>query len=59
MYPADLRYSKEHEWVKVEGRAGGSGSRTRAARAGHVVFVEVPRWGGPSRRWRRSASSSP
>ena len=24
MYPADFRYSKEHEWVKMEGASGTS-----------------------------------
>jgi len=43
MYPAELRYSKEHEWVKVEGTRGRIGLTHHAQSAlGDVVFVEVP-----------------
>ncbi len=43
MYPADLKYSKEHEWVKVEGTRGRIGLTHHAQSAlGDVVFVEVP-----------------
>jgi len=46
MYPADLRYSKEHEWVKVEGTRGRIGLTHHAQHAlGDVVFVEVPKVG--------------
>jgi glycine cleavage system H protein len=46
MYPADLKYSKEHEWVKVEGTRGRIGLTHHAQKAlGDVVFVEVPKVG--------------
>ncbi|MBP1774998.1 MAG: Glycine cleavage H-protein [candidate division NC10 bacterium] len=48
MYPADLKYSKEHEWVKVEGARGRIGLTHHAQQAS----------AGPSSRWRRSAWSS-
>jgi acetyl-CoA carboxylase beta subunit len=41
MYPADLKYSKEHEWVKVEGTRGRIGLTHHAQHAlGDVVFAE-------------------
>jgi len=46
MYPADLRYSKEHEWVKAEGKRGRIGLTHHAQKAlGDVVFVELPKIG--------------
>lgn len=46
MYPADLRYSKEHEWIKVEGKQGRVGITDHAQEAlGDVVFVELPKVG--------------
>jgi glycine cleavage system H protein len=46
MYPADLKYSKEHEWVKVEGKRARIGLSHHAQHAlGDVVFVEVPKVG--------------
>ena len=46
MYPADFRYSKEHEWVKVEGATGTVGITDYAqSELGDVVFVELPKVG--------------
>jgi glycine cleavage system H protein len=46
MYPADLKYSKEHEWIKVEGDKGRVGITHHAQSAlGDVVFVELPKVG--------------
>lgn len=43
MYPADLKYTKEHEWIKVEGDRGRVGITQHAQEAlGDVVFVELP-----------------
>jgi glycine cleavage system H protein len=43
MYPADLKYTKEHEWVKAEGGRGRIGITHHAQQSlGDVVFVEVP-----------------
>lgn len=46
MYPADYRYSKEHEWVKIEGASGTVGITDYAQNElGDVVFVELPKVG--------------
>jgi glycine cleavage system H protein len=42
-YPDDLRYSKEHEWVRVEnGRASIGITSFAADELGDIVFVELP-----------------
>ncbi|MEO8364175.1 MAG: glycine cleavage system protein GcvH [Ilumatobacteraceae bacterium] len=41
--PSDLRYTKDHEWVKVSGRTARIGITDYAQDAlGDVVFVELP-----------------
>lgn len=46
MYPQDLRYTKDHEWIRVEGRRGVVGITSFAAeQLGDVVFVELPKVG--------------
>ncbi len=46
MYPADFRYSKDHEWVKVEGGTGTVGITDYAqSELGDVVFVDLPKVG--------------
>ncbi len=46
MYPADLKYTKEHEWIRVEGDKGRVGVTHHAQNAlGDVVFVELPKVG--------------
>ncbi len=46
MYPADFRYTKEHEWIKVEGETGIVGITDYAQHElGDVVFVELPKVG--------------
>jgi glycine cleavage system H protein len=46
MYPAGYRYTKEHEWVSVEGAVGTIGITDYAqAELGDVVFVELPKVG--------------
>jgi glycine cleavage system H protein len=46
MYPAGYRYTKEHEWVSVEGTSGTIGITDYAqAELGDVVFVELPKVG--------------
>ncbi len=43
MVPADLRYTKEHEWVRVAGDEATVGITDFAAeQLGDVVFVELP-----------------
>lgn len=42
-FPADLKYTKDHEWVKVDGDAGTIGITEYAqGELGDVVFVELP-----------------
>lgn len=46
MYPKDYRYTKEHEWIKVDGAIGTVGITDYAQHElGDVVFVEVPKVG--------------
>jgi glycine cleavage system H protein len=46
MYPADLRYTKEHEWIRVQGDQGRIGVSHHAQQAlGDIVFVELPKVG--------------
>ena len=46
MYPADFRYSKDHEWVQVSGATGTIGITDYAQHSlGDVVFVELPKVG--------------
>ena len=42
-YPENLRYSKEHEWVKAEGKIATIGITHHAQDSlGDVVYVEMP-----------------
>jgi glycine cleavage system H protein len=46
MLPEDRKYSKEHEWVKVEGGRGTVGITDYAQKQlGDVVYVELPEIG--------------
>ena len=46
MYPSDYRYTKEHEWIKVDGTTGTIGITDYAQHElGDVVFVELPATG--------------
>jgi glycine cleavage system H protein len=46
MYPAGYRYTKEHEWVSMDGAVGTIGITDYAqAELGDVVFVELPKVG--------------
>jgi len=41
--PTDLKYTKEHEWVRIEGDAGTVGITDYAQdQLGDIVFVEMP-----------------
>ena len=43
MVPADLRYTKDHEWVRLEGDTATIGVTDFAAnQLGDVVFVDLP-----------------
>ena len=42
-YPADLKYTKEHEWIRVDGNTGTIGITDFAQQQlGDVVYVELP-----------------
>ncbi len=46
MYPENLRYTKEHEWVKVEGATGTIGITHHAQKElGDIVYVDLPKVG--------------
>lgn len=46
MYPADLKYTKDHEWVRLEGSQAHVGITDYAAKQlGDVVYLELPEIG--------------
>ena len=46
MYPADLKYTKDHEWIRVDGGQGKVGITDYAQKQlGDVVFVDLPEVG--------------
>src|SRR5271154_2959798 len=46
MYPAEYRYTKQHEWIDVKGAVGTIGITEYAQQElGDVVFVELPKGG--------------
>ena len=46
MYPADCKYTKEHEWLKVTGDTGRVGVTDFAQKQlGDVVYLELPQVG--------------
>jgi len=46
MYPDDLKYSKEHEWVRMNGNIAEIGVTVFAQESlGDVVFVDLPKAG--------------
>jgi glycine cleavage system H protein len=45
-YPTDLKYTKEHEWIKVDGNAATVGITDYAQESlGDIVFVDLPKPG--------------
>jgi glycine cleavage system H protein len=49
MYPENFRYTKEHEWVLVEGDAGTVGITDHAQKElGDIVYVDLPKVGTPA-----------
>ena len=45
-YPADYRYTKEHEWISVDGATGTVGITDYAQNSlGDIVFVDLPKVG--------------
>lgn len=46
MYPSNLKYTKDHEWLKVEGSEAAVGITDFAQhQLGDIVFVELPQVG--------------
>jgi glycine cleavage system H protein len=46
MYPADLKYTNDHEWIRVNGDQGQVGITDYAQKQlGDVVYVELPEVG--------------
>lgn len=45
-YPAEYRYTKEHEWIALEGKTGTVGITDYAQHSlGDIVFVDLPKVG--------------
>jgi glycine cleavage system H protein len=45
-YPADYKYTKEHEWIKIDGNNATVGITDHAQGSlGDIVFVELPKPG--------------
>jgi len=50
-YPATYRYTREHEWIEVEGKTGKVGITDYAQNTlGDIVFVEMPKPGSKVER---------
>ena len=46
MYPEDLHYTKQHEWVRLSGDVGAVGITDHAQKElGDIVYVDLPRVG--------------
>jgi glycine cleavage system H protein len=46
MYPENFRYTKEHEWIQVEGDVGTMGITDHAQQElGDIVYVDLPKPG--------------
>jgi glycine cleavage system H protein len=45
-YPADFKYTKEHEWIKADGATATIGITNYAQESlGDIVFVDLPKTG--------------
>jgi glycine cleavage system H protein len=45
-YPANLKYTKEHEWIELDGDSGTVGITDYAQNSlGDIVFVDLPKVG--------------
>ena len=48
IYPDDLKYTREHEWIAINGGVGTVGVTHYAqSELGDIVYVELPRPGSP------------
>ena len=57
-YPTDYKYTKEHEWIKADGKNATIGITHHAQESlGDIVFVDLPKVGDrdhvPARRLAR------
>jgi glycine cleavage system H protein len=51
MYPENFRYTKEHEWVNVEGDTGTIGLTDHAQQElGDIVYVDLPKVGSTAEK---------
>lgn len=42
-FPADLKYTKDHEWIRIEGTIGTIGVTDHAqGELGDVVYIDIP-----------------
>ncbi|MGA3263506.1 MAG: glycine cleavage system protein GcvH [Terracidiphilus sp.] len=47
-YPANYRYTREHEWIALSGSIGSIGITDYAQRSlGDIVYVDLPKVGDP------------
>lgn len=47
-FPGNLRYTKDHEWIKIEGNTATAGITDFAQHElGDIVFVDIPTVGKP------------
>jgi glycine cleavage system H protein len=45
-YPSDFKYTREHEWIKADGKTGTIGVTAYAQESlGDIVFVDLPKVG--------------
>jgi glycine cleavage system H protein len=50
-YPATYRYTREHEWIEIDGKTGKVGITDYAqSTLGDIVFVELPKPGSSLER---------
>ena len=57
-YPADYKYTKEHEWLKVEGNTGTIGITDHAQESLGTLFSSSCRKSGPRSRPARPLARS-
>ncbi len=47
-YPANFRYTREHEWIELTGNIGAVGITDYAQKSlGDIVYVDMPKIGDP------------
>jgi len=57
MYPTNFRYTKEHEWVRVEGGIGVVGITDHAQQElGDIVYVDLPKIGASAEKGKNLGS---